>query len=164
MSALQALDYPKVSSIVLVKTISSLNKAGQITTTLELQWVRAHDGTLENELADLLAKRGTELVGPPTEIPVAKAYIKTCIKKFLYKDWKEEWVKYPHARLTKQFYGGPAPNKAKCILRLCRADVSRMVTLLTGHNDLAYFSSLVNNSENPSGCSCLLYTSPSPRD
>ena len=28
-----------------------------------------------------------------------------------------------------------------------------MVTLLTGHNDLAYFSSLVNNSENPSGCS-----------
>ena len=54
--------------------------------------------------------------------------------------------------MTKQFYPKLDPTRAAHVLHLSRSDSTRYINLVTGHNELAYFASLSDESVY-SGCS-----------
>ena len=109
-----------------------------------LKWVKAHIGTVGNEAADLAARVGALEISVEKYVRRSGAFFRSVIDKAMYEEWRTRWVDYPVARQTKQFYCGPSSSKAKFVLKLGRWDLSLFVSLITGHNNLNYHTSLVD--------------------
>ena len=60
-AALQALDKPLITDCMVEKAAHKLQEAAKLVRSLKIVWVKAHAGNTGNELADALAKRGSEL-------------------------------------------------------------------------------------------------------
>ena len=63
--------------------------------------------------------------------------------------WNSEWTEYTGARQTKQFFPSTCPSITKKIISLPRNDVSRLVRLVTGHNNQNYHASLRDGETDP---------------
>ena len=104
-------------------------------------WTRAHVGTLGNEMADDLAKRGSSSESLVlTTMPAS--HKKAMIMDQVLLVWKNQWIAYPHARQTKQFFPQVRESVTKELFGLLRQDIGRFVRLCTGHNNLNYHASL----------------------
>ena len=66
------------------------------------------------------------------------------MKEFFYEKWTKEWEDYPCARMGKQFYSRPCANKAKYVYKLSRAELTRFIKIISGHNGLFYFKNKVD--------------------
>ena len=69
--------------------------------------------------------------------------------------WKKEFRDYDAARMGKQFYYGPDKLRAKQVLALSRGKLSRFIRIISGHNSLFYFRSLVDPDISPTCRFCL---------
>ena len=105
-------------------------------------------------MADTLAKAGGK-EGIEGLLEVPKAELKQRVKEHYYTIWKQEWVDYKGARMSKQFYPGPDSNQANYILKLGRIELSRVLRLISGHNGLFYFKSKIDPVINPQCRFCL---------
>ena len=103
-----------------------------------------------NEKADELAKAGAVCDNTVAVLP-PKIELKSQIKEHFYSDFTE----YDGARMGKQFYFGPDPQKAKYVIKLSRAKLARFVRIISGHNYLFYFRHLVDNDIDPLCRFCL---------
>ena len=56
----------------------------------------------------------------------------------MYKKWQEHWDIEPTCRQTKQFFDIIMPTRSKKILNLARSQLSTLIPIITGHNNLAY--------------------------
>ena len=65
------------------------------------------------------------------------------------RDRNKEWHEYKEAKHTKEFYKTCDKSKARIALKLPRLTLSRLVKLVTGHGDLAYFYSKIEPDTNP---------------
>ena len=81
-----------------------------------------------------------------------KNFNKELLEDFIRKEWDNRWTNYPLARQTKQFYSHQSKLKAKKLLKNSRGRVSKFVNIVTGHNDLAYHTSLADPENFSDGC------------
>ena len=75
--------------------------------------------------------------------------MKRLIEEMIRKKWDKEWNEYEEGKHSKECLTGNDNNKAKKLLELSRFEVSRYVTLITGHGNLAYFLSKLEPGVNP---------------
>ena len=105
-------------------------------------------------MADKGAKQGGKM-DLVADVGMPKCEIKQNILSYFYENWKDEWTKYPKARMTKLFLKGPNKNQAKYVLKINRIELSRYIKLITGHNGLFYFKSKIDRDISPICRFCL---------
>ncbi|GBM14049.1 hypothetical protein AVEN_209942-1 [Araneus ventricosus] len=73
-------------------------------TKIQLQWVRAHNGTVGNERADALAKLAASKDQIDTEFGPSKAQVRYRGKELLATKWQERWNNSEKGPWTKKFF------------------------------------------------------------
>ena len=163
-AAIQALNSSMVTSQLVKNTIDALNLVGGKVSRLEIAWIKAHVGHWGNERANQLARESINLDCNENGILLPYSHFKAELWDITYKLWKEEWSTNSTCRLSKNFLPYPDKNKSKEILKLSRSQMRRLLELITGQNNFNYVQSKIFPGLVSELCSCLLYTSPSPRD
>ena len=143
MSSLQALDSRKINSKTVLGASRALNKLASRARRLTLCWIRAHVGHEGNECADKLAKDATTLINLE-RLHLSISAQKESLRVKIYDQWKDRWENHPTCRQTKQFCPLPDAARGKRFLKLARSQLSLLVKLLTGHNNLSYHASKID--------------------
>ena len=140
-AALMALENPVIKSRTVSDAMDALNTLATSGVKTTLAWIPAHKGHLGNERADTLAKRGAAGVDPNMSVTLHKptAMIKKDLTEKIYGDWSREWQDCGQANHAKTFYLTPNKTKAKYVYKLARLEAGRLVRIITGHNNLAFF-------------------------
>ena len=95
-----------------------------------------------NEVADLLAKEGSEKEQVDFELRCPKSELSLRVETHIRKEWDQRWKNYKEARQTKQFYRHQSASTAKYLHKYWRWKITRFINIITGHNNLAYHASL----------------------
>ena len=106
-------------------------------------------GTEGNEKADQLAKLGG-LSQNLVDTPTPKSFTFNRIYEAALERWTGDWIAYPHARQTKQFFLRPKPGISSNLMKLTRYKLGRIMKLITGHNNLNYHCFLRDGDEQES--------------
>lgn len=126
----------KIDSILVKETIITLNKLAKNNTVI-INWVKAHQGHVGNEVADNLAKQGSKRkISDKTSPP--QNFFNTLIETKTYKKWETFWVNLDGHRQSKIFYKAPNKKLSKHLLKLNRTELSNIVRITTGFNNLLY--------------------------
>ena len=102
---------------------------------MTLKWIRGHVGTQGNEVADELAKEGSELplVGPEPAVGVSPAWVRRTILNISSFKHDRLWREHRFCRQAKEFGIRREKKKAKRLLTLTRSQLRAIMCLLTGH-------------------------------
>src|SRR4030095_10724096 len=77
----------------------------ELGTQLHIHWVPGHQQVKGNEIADSLAKQGSQLVFNPMYGVVTLAYLRRRIRKQALDDWNQLWI---HRKAGRAFKGTPS--------------------------------------------------------
>ena len=148
-AALYALRKRKCKSKVVLYTVKILNKLARMNVNISLVWIKAHVGHPGNERADFLAKRGTEseIIANWVKGPINSYKNRT--KSTMLDEWDREWKSSGVARMSKQFFGEVNMQRADELIKLSRNNLTLIVTMTSGHNDLKYHLSLRDPTISP---------------
>ena len=156
-AAIKALDNPRISSQTVLTALEYMETLALQVKHLTLAWIKAHVGTEGNEQADQAAKEGAagraHMRKIQTDIPWK--VVKNKIEEYTTSNWRHRWVSSPHYKHTKLFYEFPNKSKSKYILKMGTYKLSVWIKDITGHNNLAYFQSKLNNKIDPTCRLCL---------
>jgi ribonuclease HI len=158
-ASLLAIHKRTTNSKTVLKCINNL-KILQNHNPITLNWIKAHNNHPGNELADFLAKKGTNPTpptpGPPQNTlpniihtPFPKPYIKNIINTATDKKWNKKWLSSTEYRQTKIFFPTVAPRKTHSLLRLDRNSLGIAARWLTGHCFLNRHNNLLNPLKYP---------------
>ena len=153
-AALLALDKHFYQSSTVGSCISALRILAS-SNTVTLRWVRAHVGHVLNEVADQLAKKGTEDNLDVTHLHVPKAVVKTGVNNHLIKLWDNRWKALETCRQTKLFFPIVNIPRSKKLLRLSRQDLGLLIQVATGHGYNNYHHGKINPGVDPTCRLCL---------
>ena len=141
-SSIKALFSRAVESNQIKNTVYKLNHLAQYN-TVNLNWVKAHVGTFGNEVADKLAKRGTEMthISHP-DLPLSPEILKSRIYKAMEEQWIRAWAKHPihKYRQTKFWFPTPHAKNSDLLLKLERPQLHVLTQAITGFNNLCHHS------------------------
>ena len=137
-----AVDNRDVRSGAVKNAVDLLNELGR-KVQLTLVWVKAHNATCGNELADKLAKSGADGTGERTHTAHPFSEIKSTIKNWVGSHWENQWTTYGHARQKKQFLPVVDEKISRDICARNRREVSRLISIIIGHGPFAYHQSLI---------------------
>ena len=132
-------------------TLDILSRKNQVA----LEWVPGHADVAGNERADVEAKRGASSppIGPEPFVPAPDAFIRAQVKGFFEEKHRVAWWDEQRFRMTKEMVGWVDKAFPRSFISLDRESIRNLAQLITGHCTLEGHR-----------WSCLLYTSPSPRD
>jgi ribonuclease HI len=93
-SAIQAIANPLVTSRTVLTTINAKNALGKQGKEVCVQWVRGHNDTDGNDLADHMANLGAamDISGPEPFLPFSHAHAKRAEKEALLETWAVFWI------------------------------------------------------------------------
>ena len=143
-AAMQALRTGRIRSQIVLNTITSVSSL----TRAQFVWVKSHSGILDNDAVDDLAKQATRSTAV-REFPIPKQEIKSVVLEALRASWDEEWSTFNKARMTKIWYSNQDQYRAKQVCGLSRLRLGRFIRIITGHNKLNYFQSVLNHTHSP---------------
>ncbi len=175
--AILALKKYMITSDQVRRCISNLTELSK-RTKIKIRWIKAHVGHYGNEIADLLAKRGTKkglpegealvLEAPRKEdegikdahdIPAPYSLLTLTIREGVEKWWTDRW----HAeekggkeiyRQTKYFFQRPDKEKSRTIMNHSKHEVGTMIQFITGHCYMKRHQALVDREEAPDKIKC----------
>ena len=110
---------------------------------LEIAWIKAYAGHWGNERADQLARDSINLSHNIHGVMLRYSHSKKELWYVAYKLLSVEWIANPTCRLSRNFLPYPDKNKSKELLYLSRSQMSRLLKLITGQNNLNYFQSII---------------------
>lgn len=118
---------------------------------MQLIWVPGHMGIHGNEMADALAREGseTQLIGPEPFVALAPSTINKALKDYIEIRHGIEWKEQPGMKHSKSFLGGNALGKSKFICGGSRRQARLTIGALTGHyatNQMLHRMHLSTNS------------------
>jgi hypothetical protein len=96
--------------------------------TVDLVWVKGHQGTPGNEKADVLAGKAASKIGHSKVMSIAHLKLRISER---YNVKKEEWHKSPHHHGTEEI--PPPPPKKSCLDRMRNALARTVAQIRTGH-------------------------------
>ncbi len=104
---------------------------------------------------DELARLGSAATtGDTVNVPLAMQVFKTRIKQSISQLHQHRWLDTPGNRITKLWFPHIDRKKSRAIMNLSKTDLRLMMTILTGHCDLAYFQTKINNIDDATCSIC----------
>ena len=156
-AAMYALRKRKCRSKLVLYTMKMINKLAECGTHISIVWIKAHVGHVGNEAADGLAKEGAGLdVEEKVWVNQPIGSYKTKSRLLLYRKWNSEWLGSRQARMAKLFFPTTNPALSDELTSLHRTDLTTIITMTSGHNDLRYHTHLRDRSTDPRCRLCLL--------
>ena len=142
-ATIKSLQKTKINSRTIISCNNAINKLAGNQNNVTISWIPGHRGHDGNELADQIAKIGTQsnniiknIKAPHKSIitKIKKHYINCLINRWKFKDF-HEYCAYPmNAILIKCNYN-PARIK-NAITRLSTEEITIITKIFTGHNGL----------------------------
>jgi len=116
-----------------------------------IRWIKGHANHTGNEVADMLAKKGTHMLqGPGPFTPLPNSEVEKCIEQHLLNKWQHEWNSEITCSQTKLFASHPANSKlSKKLISLDRLDLSAVISWVTGHGNLNRHKHVIDASHSP---------------
>jgi ribonuclease HI len=120
---------------------------------VQLIWVPGHGGTAGNEMADLLARTGSEhpFIGPEPACGISVGVAKKAIRDWMNRNHIKQWESKTGLKQAK----GPCARIMKDLLKLNRDQLRWMVGLFTGHWHLNGHLFKLGLTDNPTSERCL---------
>jgi hypothetical protein len=158
-AAIQAIQATNIGSKTVAECRELLNKLGS-KYNVTLSWIKAHASHAGNELADRLAKAGAnQVIGPGRfKYYEAAASLSQNLTTKSNQQWQQKWDFNPNkCKQSKFFIQSIKQNitKFNYILKHSnRTIVGRLIQFITGHCNLMYHASKINNFLDPSCRRC----------
>ena len=138
-SSLSALGALKTNSHCIKQCSQALNKLSE-SNQVTLYWLPGHTGHVGNEVADTLARRAStnsqKGIGEKHGDRITNSELRKSINLWQQAEMHTVWKNKTSARQSKLFLREGQNTHYKTILSLPRADISKVVGILTGHNTL----------------------------
>ena len=156
-AAMYSLKKRKCRSKLVFYTMKMINKLAEMNVYISIVWIKAHVGYTGNKAADRLAKNGAGLDLEEkvwVNRPIGSYKIRSNV--LLNKNWNIEWQNIKQARMAKLFFPFLNPKLSDRLISLPRTDLTTIITMTSGHNDLRYHTYLRDRTTDPKCRLCLL--------
>lgn len=133
-AALHALDTHVTRSILVKNCQDTLNQLSQHN-SVELFWIPSHSGFQGNELADKLARKGSDslLIGPEPALGVSNSSKRTSIQSRINILHTSNWESLLTCRQAKSVFKRPNKHDASFLINIGRRKLKTLVNVLIGH-------------------------------
>ena len=149
-SAINALERYIIKDKMVLEGKIEINKLAE-NNNISLNWIPGHEGHMGNEVADRLAKRGSqmEILGPEPSVPIQSSQLKKIVEEWCRTEHQKEWSKRTDCRQTKMLLPDVKHNMGKSLLNM-PINQSRIATqILTGHANLRRHLYLMGMEDSP---------------
>ena len=150
-AAIFAINKSCIQSRTVLAAVRALHLLGQ-TKLVHLQWIKGHNGSPGNDMADHEAKLGAQMfsAGPGPFLPLPRVQVKAISDLLTCRHWTAQWNSTTKYRQTRLFFPSPDPSRSHDLLRNSRKDVGILFRHLSGHCFLQYHRSVINPQIDPS--------------
>jgi len=138
-SAIAAIACHVINSRLVEDCCNIIKDLQSLSYKVAIHWVKGHSDNTGNELADFLAKQGSESksMGPEPWIPKSLASVKVKIKENFLNTWQRRWSNDVKCNQTKAFFPRPEYKISKLVTRT-RKELNLLVQAGTGHALVGY--------------------------
>lgn len=133
-ATLRALESQKCNSRLIYEchlALESIAAKNRVT----LQWIKGHSGSLGNDAADELARRGseTQVEGPAPFLPLPFSQLRTWIRQHTQNLHNDRWIRATDCRQSRAAIPAATPRLTRRLMNLQRQDLKIIIGTLTGH-------------------------------
>ncbi len=104
-------------------------------THTEIKWVKGHNENTGNEVADMIAKKGSKeaskILDTKPHMPATRKEIKIYVHRYFKDKWQMRWDKLKSCRISKLFY--PTVEDGKRTVNLKVKELHEITQVVTGH-------------------------------
>lgn len=101
-------------------------------TIIDIQWTRAHVGNTGNEIADMLAKRGSKQ-GTLKKVGYPLSYFNHKLHDTYIQYWQTEWNSLPICKHAKSMLPKVGIKEARNLINYRRSDINLVIQIVSGH-------------------------------
>lgn len=135
-SVLQSLKKNQITSRLILECHNALERVTVLNRNkVTLQWIKGHSGSLGNDAADELARRGSsaKAFGPEPIVPIPFKQLRSWLKDHTQTQAEKWWTSTPGCRQSKEAMPSLDRKLTKRLLRLDRDGLRLVSGTITGH-------------------------------